>query len=103
MPHVEPRFKNTEWRRRAKVKRDAAELRAAKLDVLERSRGRCEARFVTTCTGYGIHLHHVVRRAQGGHNSPDNLLHVCNACHSAIHHSPEKARECGFLRSRGAR
>lgn len=31
------------------------------------------------------HQHHVVGRAQGGTDSPDNLVSVCPQCHYSLH------------------
>jgi 5-methylcytosine-specific restriction endonuclease McrA len=30
-------------------------------------------------------LHHVISRAQGGSNRPDNLVSVCRSCHLILH------------------
>ena len=32
-----------------------------------------------------MHRHHMVYRSQGGEESPENILSVCAACHTAIH------------------
>ncbi len=80
-----------------KRQRDNDELADARPVLLERSRGKCEARFSDLCTGYGVVPHHVVRRSQGGDNSPENLLLVCWFCHALIHDNPTDAREKGLL------
>lgn len=83
----------------AKTKRDRDELRAARLVLLERSGGRCEARgFSPLCTGVGVHPHHIIRRSAGGGNDPEVLLWVCAHCHAAIHDRPAEALVAGFLK-----
>lgn len=32
-----------------------------------------------------LHVHHIVPKAQGGSNEPDNLALVCDECHERIH------------------
>ncbi len=33
----------------------------------------------------GLQIHHVMPRAQGGGNQPDNLITVCWRCHAVLH------------------
>jgi hypothetical protein len=33
----------------------------------------------------GIQIHHVVKRSQGGKNTPDNLITLCSDCHALAH------------------
>lgn len=33
----------------------------------------------------GLHLHHVIRRSQGGTDTVDNLVALCFGCHMALH------------------
>lgn len=91
------------------------EFESMKSIVHERSRGECEAlrlamstveakvghggfadgdlgqaygQFVERlydCVGRGVHVHHRKYRKRGGTNSIDNLLDVCEPCHSWIH------------------
>lgn len=104
-PQVEPRFKVERKPKKPKRlrrvgkkgERDREELAETKPVLLERSRGRCEARTSSLCTGVGVHAHHVRRRSQGGSNDPTNLLWVCFFCHAAIHANPEQARELGMI------
>jgi len=35
--------------------------------------------------GYGLHLHHIRRRSQGGEGSEENLVTLCFDCHSKLH------------------
>jgi hypothetical protein len=59
---------------------------AVRAEVAERSRGLCEARVSPRCHGTAQHVHHRKLRRHGDH-SAENLLHVCHACHDAIHSS----------------
>lgn len=88
--------------RRVSVKRAASlrELAKARTVVIERAHGRCEASFSPHCAGVGHHAHHVLRRSQGGPNTPENLLWTCAACHGLIHAEPERAMRAGYLRSK---
>lgn len=80
-----------------KTLRDRAELDAVKPVLLERSKGRCEAKVSNLCTGIGVHAHHVRRRAQSGSNDLENLLWVCAFCHDLLHHRPALANELGMI------
>jgi len=104
---MEPRFKEGKMPKRPsrglrrvgkKAQRNMDELADARPALLERSRGRCEAQWSQLCTGIGVHPHHIVRRSQGGDNTPDNLLLVCYFCHDLIHHNPAEALVRGYLR-----
>ena len=33
----------------------------------------------------GLQIHHVMKRSQGGSNSPHNLITLCMYCHNTIH------------------
>lgn len=57
---------------------------AVRAAVAQRSGGRCEARAVRGCTGYGVHKHHRKLRRHGDHTI-QNILDVCSICHDAIH------------------
>lgn len=67
--------------------------------VAQRSGGRCEA--ATPSCHPGPHpaeqIHHIRRRAQGGANGLDNLLHVCGWGHAWIHAHPADAAARGLL------
>lgn len=45
----------------------------------------------------GLHRHHVVRRSQGGADTPDNLLWLCPWHHHYVHHHPAEAKALGLL------
>lgn len=69
--------------------------------VKSRSGGRCETELVDICRGVAAHVHHVLRRSQGGVHVLENLLHVCWPCHSWIHDHPAEAAALGYLQLRG--
>lgn len=38
------------------------------------------------CGNHGpLQIHHVIRRGQGGSDSPRNLITLCDKCHAAAH------------------
>lgn len=80
-------------KRRAKL----GAYRKARLFVEARCHGRCEARLVG-CDGTGDQAHHVLRRSQGGPDTPENLLWCCSTCHQNIHANPERSFAMGLLR-----
>lgn len=47
----------------------------------------------------GAHIHHCVRRSQGGEGTIQNLCVLCPACHTALHngHSEIQARCVSYL------
>lgn len=67
--------------------------------VRERSGEWCEAR-LAGCGGLASHVHHVLPRSAGGTHDPENLLHLCEPCHTYTHGHPAEARALGLLRSR---
>lgn len=42
------------------------------------------------CSRTNIELHHVKKKSQGGKDTLDNLLVLCNTHHVMIHTSPKK-------------
>ncbi|MBU2502534.1 HNH endonuclease, partial [bacterium] len=51
--------------------------------VLARDGHRCQG---PGCTNTRfLEVHHVLPRARGGTNRPDNLITLCSACHRHIH------------------
>lgn len=64
-----------------------------------RSGGRCEAG-APGCQWQASHVHHIAGRRIPDPHHPDNLLHVCEACHTHIHGHPEESRRNGWMRSR---
>jgi 5-methylcytosine-specific restriction endonuclease McrA len=59
--------------------------------------GNCCAR-----CGHGgaLHVHHRVRRSQGGKDDSPNLITLCEPCHRWTHANPMAARREGLLLSR---
>lgn len=69
-----------------KAKRRAAsdaELHA-RLLVTARSRGLCELRLPTVCTGRATDWSHRIARGRGGRWTASDGLAACRSCHSAI-------------------
>ncbi len=48
-----------------------------------------------------LHVHHRIRRSQGGRDEPQNLVTLCQIHHSWVHANPMAARREGLLLSRG--
>ena len=42
--------------------------------------------------------HHILRKSQGGQDTPDNLVTLCRAHHDWVHGNPESSRNLGLLR-----
>jgi hypothetical protein len=85
----------------AKSRQFEADLDAVTPDLIKRSGGQCEARIVMVCgSGMSIaHRHHKLPRSNPAcTNDLDNLLYVCQACHSWIHGHPKEAYALGLLR-----
>jgi 5-methylcytosine-specific restriction endonuclease McrA len=81
-------------RRRAKF----SEMAVARQQCLQSAGMLCEAR-LEVCTIKADHAHHVLSRARGGSDAPENLKALCLPCHGFIHANPEWAKENGLLRS----
>lgn len=41
----------------------------------------------------GLHLHHVIRRSQGGKHEANNLVTLCFSCHSKLHDGDKEIQE----------
>ncbi len=76
-------LKRTAFKPKVRKKHDWSAMRTA---VAKRSAGRCEARW-DGCTILAAHVHHIKLRSQGGGDEPENLLAVCNHCHTMIHNN----------------
>lgn len=76
------------------------QLAKARLQVIARSGGRCEAAVPDVCQGWGTEAHHVLRRSQGGQDAPANLKWVCSRCHGWAHANVAEAVELGLLAHR---
>ena len=46
--------------------------------------------------GRGLHLHHVIRRSQGGKHEVNNLVTLCFRCHMALHDGDKEIE--GFVK-----
>ncbi len=44
-----------------------------------------------------LHVHHIVFRSNGGGNSPDNLVSLCESCHDKIHTLKDRKAEKASL------
>ncbi len=66
--------------------------------VKERSGGQCEwSCDGALCVTEATHMHHRLRRSQGGKHTVANLLHLCAACHLYIHDHPAESFAEGWL------
>jgi len=68
---------------------------AVKAWVLMKANGRCELcrRKAPFVDGYGFHyleLHHVLRLADGGPDTPENAVALCPNCHRRCHHAADR-------------
>jgi hypothetical protein len=73
----------------------------------DRTRRRVYRRDDYTCQNCGtvggakgdteLHAHHITPRSQGGSDQPENLVTLCQACHSQVH-----GRQVGSKRSQTA-
>lgn len=70
--------------------------------VRERSGGTCEAG-TDRCTHIAVHVHHKAGRVGPDPHHPDQLLHVCLACHDHIHSHPEQSYAMGWMLPRVGR
>lgn len=83
---------------RAKASRPAKKgpktiTRPKSVDVSESARAaiRQRDRSCRFCGAtYGLHVHHIVYRSQGGHDDPSNLILLCNEHHSLVHSNKKK-------------
>jgi len=63
----------------------------------EEIRMRDENRCAKCGRGGSLHVHHRIRRSQGGQDTPENLITLCQECHRWAHTNPMAARRGGFL------
>ena len=62
---------------------DPASYESLRQQVLRRDGWRCQG-----CgTMSNLEVHHKQFRSHSGHDTEENLITLCNACHSSIHHS----------------
>ncbi len=70
--------------------------------VQVRASGYCEGQAAGVCRGYshfGSQAHHVVPKARGGGNEPENGLWLCVEAHNFVHTNVALATSLGLLRS----
>lgn len=53
---------------------------AIKTAVLSRDKHRCQV----CMRDYGLHIHHIIKRRNGGDHSLENLVTLCSSCHRHI-------------------
>lgn len=73
--------------------------RKARDVALLRAGHKCEVQ-VKGCHQKAYHVHHKLRRSQGGTNDPDNLMALCSNCHQWVHEHPEQSYTNDWLRHR---
>lgn len=67
-------------------------------EVASRSGGLCEIGLEGICRVKADCFHHRLMRSQGGADTAENLLHLCNpGCHAYVHVNPEESYERGWL------
>jgi 5-methylcytosine-specific restriction endonuclease McrA len=52
--------------------------------------------------GGSLHVHHRIRRSQGGRDVAPNMISLCPGCHKWVHANPYAARRQGLLLGRSA-
>lgn len=75
---------------------DGGAWKAARGSAIERDGGRCRFCGVTESEyqenhDRGLHVHHIVPKAEGGRNTPENLITVCASCHQTLEQTHGKA------------
>jgi ATP-dependent DNA helicase RecQ len=51
--------------------------------LVEAYRGKCGRCLTHPATG----THHIIPRSSGGKDEPDNLIPLCNECHTEVHNN----------------
>lgn len=81
------------------MKRTRESLAAARDAALERDNYACQASefgLRHVCLGR-LHVHHRLRRSQGGSDDLDNLITLCDAAHTHVHHHVAESYANGLL------
>lgn len=79
-------------KKKNRVPREVAEI------VAERAQGMCEIMAPHTgCTGRAEHMHHRKLRSQGGEHTVENLVNICERCHTYTHMHPAEANTNGWI------
>lgn len=68
--------------------------------VTARAGGNCESWIEGVCIGKTEHMHHRQLKSGGGKDTPANVIHICQPCHTHIHAEPNFAKEHGWIVSR---
>lgn len=84
MPASPKPQRGTAKREKAALKRQERRQHRAVYEAVH-ARDQRLCRLCGLYCGQSIHLHHVVYRSQGGPTSVENLLSVCQRCHTGIH------------------
>jgi len=65
-----------------RLRLDPASYETLRQQILRRDSWRCQA-----CVAMSnLEVHHKEFRSQSGHDSEENLITLCTACHHATHH-----------------
>lgn len=101
----DPVFRQPKASKRKRTERAFAAKKASRVALLEevllRCHGDCEIGS-PVCTGSGHHVHHVLRRSQGGRDRLEDVRLSCQPCHDYLHTHVAEAFDKGWLRSRSA-
>ena len=95
MTDVTTYFKEARQKRSKRAKQVA--YAQARAEVYERSGGLCEAAVEGRCPHQGSEAHHKRRRSQGGADTADNLVWLCELHHRWVHANPTAAIDVGLL------
>lgn len=94
-------MKRSAWIQRKKRLNAISNGRVAYNLALEELKPLVEARAGYICERCGAapidHIHHKLRRGQGGTNMMSNLLALCSRCHRLVHDNPEQSYLEGTL------
>gem|GEM_PF-5809350 len=89
-PLKRSRMKHKGPSKAARVREFKASVRQ---EIKDRSCGICEI-----CRQHeAVHIHHVVYRSHQGGGNIENGLHLCNACHAAVHATEAMRRHAEYV------
>lgn len=98
---VEPILKQPKLSKRKRTERRWAAKKIDRValfeELLMRCHGVCEIGS-PDCVGEGVHIHHVLRRSQGGRDIPEHTRLTCVPCHDYLHTHVAEAFDKGWLR-----
>lgn len=81
---------------------DRSELDRVRASVLKRARNRCERCGLSSDIVGPLHLHHRLRRSQGGTHVASNLAALCRDCHDEVHNGARDAHKWIVTRGGGS-